>query len=292
MAVSDGEDANEGTFNTAFMDRLGDTDTTGKVELKNVTEGGINAGSLRVQGGAYIAKSLFAKLGINFSAFAEATLTGAAQDLTLAAPITILTNASLTSVRNIVQLVTGYAGLIMLKNGKASGGITLTNNAGGTAGNRILTGTGFDMVIAAGAAVFLVYDYVNSRWQVVGGSGSGSGTTPSGTQFTLPDFANTDVTGLLFDKTIIRSVRVEWQAYRETTGVGANVRVACGSFYMIHNGTDWVLTELAFAEDAGVYFTVSNSSTGQVAVQTDAGVGTYDGTKSLLKWDVVHTMGL
>jgi hypothetical protein len=293
MSVSNGQIANAGTFNAAFMSRTVDTDTIGKVEFKNTTDAGNNVGSVRVQGGIYGAKKLYlvgqAQLlaGVAIDAAADNSATGSDQDITLAKPFIIFTQGSLTSIRNLT-LTAGMtlASLIVLKNGQ-TGDLILKNNTGGTAANRILTGTGQDLTISAGACVFLIYDFVNSRWQVVGGTGSGgAGTIPSGTDFVLPDFANTDITGMTFDNTKVRSAKVEYTVYRETTGVGANVRVQTGFFWVMWDGTDWGLYDGPFGGEAGTTFYVSNTATGQVAALTDAGTGTYDPTKSKITWQI------
>lgn len=56
----------------------------------------------------------------------------------------------------------------------ASGGqMTVKNNTGVTSANRIITGTGADIVMNDGSCLFLVYDTTSSRWRVVGGAGGG-----------------------------------------------------------------------------------------------------------------------
>lgn len=46
--------------------------------------------------------------------------------------------------------------------------IKVVNNSGGTAANRILTGTGTDVWIAPGQSVLVIYDSTASRWRVQG----------------------------------------------------------------------------------------------------------------------------
>lgn len=52
--------------------------------------------------------------------------------------------------------------------------MTLKNETGSTAANRILTGTGADVSIESGASMLFKYDGGSSRWRLVGGAG-GSG---------------------------------------------------------------------------------------------------------------------
>jgi len=81
------------------------------------------------------------------------------------------------------QTITGIAGgsdgeLLTIMN-TASQSATISNqNTGSVAANRIITGTGTDLSLAADATLMLQYDATSSRWRVVGGTGgSGSANT-------------------------------------------------------------------------------------------------------------------
>jgi Chaperone of endosialidase len=79
----------------------------------------------------------------------------------------------------VAQTITGIANgvdgkLLTLSNADASLAVTLSSQStGSAAANRIVTGTGSDLTIAAGASVNLIYDATDSRWRVVGGTGGG-----------------------------------------------------------------------------------------------------------------------
>lgn len=103
----------------------------------------------------------------------DSTTTGSAQSITPTRSFVDLTNASLVSINNIASPANGQ--VIVLKNDTGAT-ITIINNSGGTAANRILTGTNQDLTMLAGSAIILAYDNNSSRWQVVGGSGGGSST--------------------------------------------------------------------------------------------------------------------
>lgn len=81
------------------------------------------------------------------------------------------------------QTITGIAGgadgkHLTLSNADASLAVTLSNQSTGSAvANRIITGTGSDVSIAAGASIELIYDATDTRWRVVGGTGGGGNTT-------------------------------------------------------------------------------------------------------------------
>lgn len=102
----------------------------------------------------------------------DAATTGAGQSLTPTGSILKVTNASLTSINNIASPTDGK--VIVLINGTGNP-LSITNDSGGTAANRIKTGSGADLTMNANTAVPLVYDAAASRWQVVGGSGGSSG---------------------------------------------------------------------------------------------------------------------
>lgn len=103
----------------------------------------------------------------------DSTTTGSGQSITPTRSFVDLTNASLVSINNIASPANGQ--IIVLKNDTGAT-ITIINNSGGTAENRILTGTNQDLTMLAGSAIILAYDNNSSRWQVVGGSGGGSST--------------------------------------------------------------------------------------------------------------------
>jgi alpha-tubulin suppressor-like RCC1 family protein len=70
--------------------------------------------------------------------------------------------------------------LLTIMNASSTSSFTLFNqSANSSQNNRIITGTGADLVLAADATVLVQYDATAARWRVVGGSGSGGGSTAS-----------------------------------------------------------------------------------------------------------------
>ena len=110
---------------------------------------------------------------VEFTQTVDNTTTGSGA--TIPAPTdygtVILTNASLTSITNIGAAPAGR--LLTIKNSTGAT-VTITNDSGGTAANRIITGLGADIQLANDATLFLEYDGNASRWTVVGGSGGSS----------------------------------------------------------------------------------------------------------------------
>lgn len=84
-----------------------------------------------------------------------------------------LTNASLVSFNNIPA---GFSGQKFILVNRTTVDVSIINNAGGTAANRIITGTAADITFKIDSALTFEYDATTSRWQIVGGSGGGSFT--------------------------------------------------------------------------------------------------------------------
>ena len=84
-------------------------------------------------------------------------------------PTTILTRlTSFTTDRAMASIDPANTEWLILAN-DTSYTLTIKNeDTGATAANRILTGTGADVDIAAGASVHLAYDSTESRWRVIG----------------------------------------------------------------------------------------------------------------------------
>lgn len=88
------------------------------------------------------------------------------------------TSIRLTGAAPVIQGIgNGSLGRLITLHNATGVSVTVSNqNASATAANRILTGTGADLTIAADASLLLLYDNTTTRWRVVGGSGSAAGT--------------------------------------------------------------------------------------------------------------------
>ena len=114
-----------------------------------------------------------------------------------------LTTGFGTSVRSIAAGLSGQFVVLVNKTGSL---IQVANeDSGATAGDRILTGTGGPISLQNNASLFLAYLTDNSsasRWQVVGGTGSGGGATEQVTQTGIGNLTNFPVgTPLYVDAT-------------------------------------------------------------------------------------------
>jgi hypothetical protein len=95
------------------------------------------------------------------------TPTGSGASVSAANPIVVLVNGSLVSINNIVPSNGASSVSTVTLMNETGNSITLTNNSGGTATSRIVTGTGADMILPAGSAVMLKYNSVATRWNVI-----------------------------------------------------------------------------------------------------------------------------
>lgn len=109
---------------------------------------------------------------IIYGSATDSTTTGS--DATLAAfstGIVRLTNGSLVSLGGIPA---GTSGQQLIIENKTGNQLSIVNeDTGATAANRIQTGTGANASMANNASFEFVYDSTSSRWQLVGGTGSG-----------------------------------------------------------------------------------------------------------------------
>lgn len=104
-----------------------------------------------------------------------------------------------TAATALNSLAGGVTGKYLIITNANSVDLSIVNDSGGTAANRILTGTGGNITLSPGASLKLIYDDSAARWRVVGGvaggfsvastqSVAGGGTIPLGAGFfqTIP----------------------------------------------------------------------------------------------------------
>lgn len=101
------------------------------------------------------------------------------------------------------QTITGITGgtdgrMVTLVNAATQAATIANNSASSTAANRIITGTGADMTLIAGASISLVYDSGASLWRIVGSTSAVGGGTYVNLQGSTPgsaDVGNFNITG-------------------------------------------------------------------------------------------------
>lgn len=160
MGVSDGQLANENIFNGAFMARNADTDTVGKIDLKNVSSTQI----IDVQ-------KVINDLLLGRSSYSTNSQTG--EDVAMPAPTTavVIFIAAILSIRTIAPpsdttKVTSVVGI-----NRSGGQLKLIAADADTDDIAIPTG---DASIPDGGAFILIYDpQTSGRWRLISGGGGG-----------------------------------------------------------------------------------------------------------------------
>jgi hypothetical protein len=179
-----------------------------------------------------------------------------------------LTDASLVSIQNIDPANTK---VLVLRN-ITGNNIELINNSGGTAANRIITGTGINLLIQNNAQVFIVYDLTSARWVVVGGSGSGgsSGWTT---------YSNENISG----SGSVTSSTTVGQQVRRVTGNGAAVTASSTPFGVVGGWSDGLVVRLIGQSDTNTVTITHNDAANGAILNGDCTLGQYDVIE--LQWD-------
>jgi len=182
-----------------------------------------------------------------FNQQVDSSSSGAGVSLAPTKSIIKITGA-VTSINNITSPADGK--LLILING-AGGAVTIVNNSGGTAANRIYTGTGADLVINDGSSIWLSYDSNSSRWRVVGGSGGTTATVGSDLTLTAGDTLAITLTDLI-------------QVYR-VQGNAAAISMSTTNPFGASAPANGTLVEVIGNDDTNtVTFTYSDTSLGLV----------------------------
>ena len=107
---------------------------------------------------------------------ADWTTTGTQTDVAVNTSSAIRYNGA--SAATFFGIVAGTPGQILYLHNASTGTLTLSNQSASdaTAANRIITGTGADMVMASNSSATLQYDGSAGRWRVIGGSGGSGGS--------------------------------------------------------------------------------------------------------------------
>jgi len=155
-------------------------------------------------------------------------------DIALTLPTKIkvdLTNAALVSIQTIVA---GAANQLLIITNRTGVAVDIKNEAGATAADRILTGSGADLTLEINASLFLVYNDNSSRWMIVGGSGGGgfSNTITDDLTLTASDTIAIDTS------TMFQTFRVQGNAAAislSTTPFGATPPPDAAIIYLIGN---------------------------------------------------------
>ena len=102
------------------------------------------------------------------------TATGNQDDVVLGSRAAVRYSGA--GIATFTGIAGGTDGRIVYVHNDSASALTLANqNTSSIASNRIITGTGSDLTVAAGSSIVMQYDPIEEKWRVVGGSGSGGG---------------------------------------------------------------------------------------------------------------------
>lgn len=174
------------------------------------------------------------------------------------------------SITTLQMIPAGFSSQRVVLVNRTGANITVSNDSGGTAANRILTGTGLSLALGVDASISLRYDATTQRWQIVG---QGSTAVPSwsytsqastlnpalvgsyyklsGASFTitLPTAAGIPGQGFTFEH--LGTSLTQVYTFNTTSGqtIGG---VASGSYalytsgevlYLVSDGANWMIAE-------------------------------------------------
>jgi hypothetical protein len=145
------------------------------VDSLNLDGDTITGGTSTIGLGTNIVETTASKILNGRSVFSPADISTSGSNVTItpgANKTLKLTNASLTSIDLIDSTVDGQEVILI----NATGNDVVVNNNIGA--NGILTGTGSSVTLKNGAAFSFTYNNTTSRWNLVGGSGSGGSQVP------------------------------------------------------------------------------------------------------------------
>jgi hypothetical protein len=178
---------------------------------------------------------------LNLAETIDASSTGSSAVVPTTSPSIRLTNASLVSVANIDDVTNGKFVVLSNHTGNA---INILNDSGGTAIKRILTGTGSNLTLDDDSTLILSYSSNESRWMVIGGSGSGGSGDVVGPASSL------DGEIVLFDSTTGKLIK-------RATGSG---------FVKATSGVYSTSASIALGSEVSGTLPVANGGTGQTSV--------------------------
>jgi hypothetical protein len=152
---------------------------SGYVSLAAPTNGTIIQGNVGI--GTATAGATLTLTGTEANTFGtDYATTGSQSDVVLGTSSSVRYTG--TAAATFQGIVAGTAGQILRLHNASTVTLTLADQStstDGTAANKIITGTGTNLVMVANSSVMMQYDLTAARWRVIGGSGGGipAGTT-------------------------------------------------------------------------------------------------------------------
>ena len=194
---------------------------------------GTGTGAVSLNGDVTIAaaKYLATLKGTDFST------TGTSNDVSIPGSLIRLTGASAQTITGIAGGVDGR--ILTLVNAAGQSATLANNNVGSAAANRITTGTGSDLTLAAGGAITLVYDSGASLWRITSDAAlSGGGANQQLSNLSGTIAINASLTPNADNTLDLGSSAFSWRTlYADTSVLSPSIDVATAGALAIGNTT-------------------------------------------------------
>ncbi|HYH75493.1 MAG TPA: collagen-like protein [Candidatus Saccharimonadales bacterium] len=228
--------------------------------------------------------------GVAFRAGTDYTATGTQNDVTFGPNSTyrLNPNAALT----VNGIAGGTGGKLLMLHNVSNQAVMLANQAGGSAANnRIISGSGSNVTLAADQSATLQYDGSSNRWRLVSTSGSTPtyGDTAASSLFSTTSSSYTS-TGLAVSVPAAGTWKITYNAatYASAGAIGVGLRLVDGSNTPVTNSLAQTVSSGANAAQQvsqSVIVTTTGSQTFTLQMKTASGTGYLQYDPS---WSIPH----
>ena len=177
----------DGNFTNLNADGIANTSSISNLQADKLDKsGGTMSGALVLNSNLTTNAKVITNSAANSQSGSLVTLT------TPGTEIVRLTNVLLTSLAGCQA---GTAGQKLILSNRTGTAVTVLNDSASasTSADQISTGSGSDIIIQNNASISLIYDGSLSKWNIIGGTGSGAGS--SGINYILNPDASIGTTG-------------------------------------------------------------------------------------------------
>lgn len=250
-----------GTTNTSAV-TIGNTSGSTGVTVQ-AGSGGISLSGVTTVSNSFIVTNAG---NVAFQRGTDFSTTGPSDNINFGTGTVIrLTGSSTQTIRGIAG---GTDGRILTLVNAASQSATISYlNSNSSVGNRIDTGTGADVSLPAGSAMYLMYDAGTNVWRIVGSSGGGvqlQGSTPGIQQTGNFNISGTGIAGS-FDSVASGTLNL---GITNASAINIGVSTATGTITLQQSGITQILTGNATTPTDIIK--TSTNSTGAFQVQNSS----------------------
>ena len=253
--------------------------TLGKAGITTTNAGALTVTELGTFNGGLTSASNFTVTNAGNVAFqrntTDFTAVGTQDDVNFGTGVLFRINGA--TAQTITSIAGGADGRVITIVNAGANAATIQNDSGGTATNRIITGTGGNLSVPAGATVDMVYDSGASRWRVIAGSAVAGGAANQQLSNLSGTIAiNASLTPDADNTLDLGSSAFSWRSLYADTSVLSPL-VDTGATLSLGTGT---ATAVSISR-TGVTTTVNGALTAAELLTGNAGITTTGGAVSL-----------